>query len=167
MLVAGLVCLAIAVLGWIFVDRESDSSPTDAFEASAARSSGPAGSIAPDPSELACAKQASDWVGAWTLATKATQAVDPSWIGGRSVYELDLTAEGCRLRGSGRKYVRGQPIWNFTVEGRVAPDGSATIDYDAVGRNIAGTWTLSKSGQGTWTSSADDVSGTVTASRPL
>ena len=43
--------------------------------------------------------------------------------------------------------------------------GTATLNYAVIGREIAGDWSLSQDGTGTWRSKAGDVSGTVTISR--
>jgi hypothetical protein len=119
---------------------------------------------APAPT-ASCTDVARRWTGDWSLATVATEASRSSWIGGRARYDLSLRVEGCRVIGSGQRFVRGEESWVFTVTGEIEPEGTAVLAYAVPGRTIGGTWTIEPSGSGAWRSKAGDVSGTLTLAR--
>ncbi|PRQ09664.1 serine/threonine-protein kinase [Enhygromyxa salina] len=165
-LVAGGLVVAL-VLGWIFIGPlldprappSDDPAPTNELAA-------PASAQAPEPVKPgACKGVAGQWRGSWELRTVATKAIKASWVGGSSLNEVSVDVEGCALSGTGRKLLDGKERWRFDVDGAVADDGSAQLHYKVVGRNIEGTWLISPDGSGTWTSAADDVSGTLTVTR--
>jgi tRNA A-37 threonylcarbamoyl transferase component Bud32 len=157
------VALVIVVVGALLIGPRFFSSP--APESTAASVVPSAAPIAAPTNAGACEAQASRWQGAWRLRTEATRAVKSSWVGATSLYELDLEVDGCRLRGSGNKFTEQKLIWTFTATGTVAADGTAEIHYVANGRNIAGTWSITQGGAGSWESDAGDVAGTLTALR--
>jgi serine/threonine-protein kinase len=166
--VAGLI-LTAAVFGWIFLGPllgppESEA-PSEAEPASVAGSSKPATTPAQAPTP-ACEGPAQQWRGAWEIRTLSTEAIKPSWIGGRSFYDLTLDVDGCQITGSGRKLLDDKVRWTFNVDGTATGDGSVSLHYQVDGRNIEGTWTIAQNGSGTWASANGDSSGTLTVTRP-
>ncbi len=155
-IMAALAALAWAYIGPLGEDSASRASATDSI--ASPRVDAPASTPSP------CAAHASHWQGTWTLSTIATEATTKRWIGGKGVYELHLEVDGCRLVGSGHKLIQGEKSRAFEATGEIAADGAATIRYDVIGRDIAGTWTIAKDGEGTWRTTSGDSSGTLTIS---
>jgi tRNA A-37 threonylcarbamoyl transferase component Bud32 len=160
--VVGVVAMLVGV-GWAI--QGSRSADPDKPSPDPARADVTSTSGAAVAKPAVCTAPENSWAGAWTLHTEATQASQSSWIGGRGTYELILEVEGCRLVGSGHKIIEGEKTRPFEATGDVNGAGVATLRYAVIGRDIAGTWSLTQAGTGSWRSAAGDVSGTVTISR--
>jgi formylglycine-generating enzyme required for sulfatase activity/tRNA A-37 threonylcarbamoyl transferase component Bud32 len=112
-----------------------------------------------------CEAHAIRWTGQWAFATIATEATVHSWIGGTARYDLDIVRDGCRLTGTGTRNQGDAETWSVTLDGVVDADGRAEIDYASTSGRVRGRWVVDRTGTGTFSSEAGDVSGTVTSRR--